>query len=190
MKKAQMKMGETIAVLIVFFILIMVGMVIYTNMRKNSLEDKQIEDAELKSIEIATRVSQLPDIRCDDGMCVGCTDAVDILKLEALIDEGTELFYIVAVAEYDEPSLVDKYNKIYFNMFSYSTIKISMIYPDVDSSTFPDWEMIWGFHTDWAIYNNTGDAATTIPIYTPINLYNAYTEECYFGLLEVSVYDP
>ena len=188
MRKAQIKMGETIAVLVVFFMLIMVGLVIYTHMREQSIEKKRIEEQELKGVEIATRISQLPDIRCDRSMCIGCTDAVDILKLETFLDEYPE------GVNNPDPPLNKTFATEYFNMFGESTITINMLYPDPsDQNNFGEYDLWigpWGFHTNWVIYNRPPKFWKAYkPIYVPINLYNAFSDECYFGVMNVSVYE-
>lgn len=195
MRKAQLKMGETIAVLIVFFILIMVGLVIYTNFRSSSIEEKRTEANDMLSIEIATRASLLPEIKCSEYQCIGCSGAIDLIKLDAMTYEYVE-------GEFNSnDGIVEKNKRVYLPLFGYSYIKVHLLYPD--ASTFKSDYLDHGlFAVDcdncddspitWNLYNMTRpnmNSYRVSPIFIPVNLYNAYTDECHFGTMEIGVYE-
>ncbi|PIZ52359.1 hypothetical protein COY26_04715 [Candidatus Woesearchaeota archaeon CG_4_10_14_0_2_um_filter_33_10] len=111
-KKSQIKMFETIAVLIIFFVLIGFGLVFYSRIQGPQFQEKQEENFELKAIQTAQIVSFLPEIQCSsDGIITN--DCFDILKIDALnyINTG---------------EIRDEY---YFDTFGYSNISINQIYP-------------------------------------------------------------
>lgn len=183
-KKSQMKMGETVAVLVVFFILIMVAMVFYTDFKKTSIEKKRLEAQELKGIEIANMISFLPEIKCSDYMCVGCTDAIDIIKLRMMIDG------------YDLPIVLNN-RLVYVPQFIYSSISVKLIYPEMSTGLLEDmgyteklgYPADYVFNGVWQLYDEKREKSSYNSIFIPVNLYNAYTDECYFGVLNVSVYE-
>ena len=113
-KKSQIKMFETIAVLIIFFVLIGFGLVFYSRIQGQQSQEKQEENFELKAIQTAQLVSFLPEIQCSsDG--IPTNDCFDILKIKALNYVNTG----------------EIRNKYYFDTFGYSEISINQIYPSV-----------------------------------------------------------
>ncbi|MBW2979890.1 hypothetical protein KY360_00555 [Candidatus Woesearchaeota archaeon] len=103
-------MMETMAVLFVFFILIALGFVFYANMLKGSLAVSKIEQSELRAIELAEKVSSLPELQCsEDNNVEG--NCIDILKLSGA-SEVMQTNYLY-----------------YFDILGYSEITIDHIYP-------------------------------------------------------------
>jgi hypothetical protein len=172
-KKSQMKMAETISILIVFFILIFSAFIIYTNQKSEKIK-KQIEEKEMmKSVEIATRAYMLPEIQCSESQCIGCSGAMDLLKLDAVsnfTNANTDDMYIFKSPEY-------------FQEFGYATITVQLVYPNsTDVSDLVNY--------NWTIYNRTAPGIRNVinPIYVPINVFNPFDNQCYFGVMEVVSY--
>jgi len=110
MSKSQIHMLETISVLAVFFILVIVGFVFYSNFLQSNFEIEKEENIQLDSIKIVQKVSSLPEIQCSQDSVVR-DNCIDVLNLEAL-------------------SSVISQNEIhYFDMFSFSKITVREIYP-------------------------------------------------------------
>lgn len=63
-KKAQIKLFESIAVLIVFVFLVSIGMRFYSGMQMQQFEDAQREFFQLNSIKASITISNLPEITC------------------------------------------------------------------------------------------------------------------------------
>jgi hypothetical protein len=205
-KRAQLKLGETIAVLVVFFILIMVGLVYYTDFRSKSIEEQRTEDKEMEAIEIANRMLMLPEVKCSEYQCIGCTDAIDLMKLDNMVYDN-----------YGEQNKGFAYKNVkdYFEMFGYSTISLTLIYPDytsIDPLTFsgsaymtynnanqPYSDISGDEYYRWTMYNQSEsfsqrynippDEVSYSTSFTPVNLYNPISDECYFGILEVAVFE-
>ena len=157
-KKSQIKMFETIAVLIIFFVLIGFGLVFYSSIQGQGFQAKQEENFELKAIQTAQLVSFLPEIQCSsDGIITN--DCFDILKIEALN-------YVINTGELR--------NEYYFDTFGYSDISINQIYPP---------GVNWNIYER---HLTNSKAKSSIQI--PISLYNASSRKYNFGVLNVAVY--
>jgi len=110
-RKAQVKMFETIAVIIVFFFLLAVGFVFYANMQRSSIESKLKEEQDTRAMKIAKTAINLPELQCN-----GKTYCFDVLKIDA----------------FETYSNADQQTRTaYFDMFRNSVIKIKQVYPPV-----------------------------------------------------------
>ena len=110
-RKSQIQIGETIAVLFVFFILIVMGFLFYVKVIKSNIEIEQEELSQLRSVGIAQRIMFLPELQCSEDNIV-IDNCIDILKL-------------------DSAQSIMKENEIYYyDLLEFSEINISQIYPD------------------------------------------------------------
>ena len=109
-KKAQIQMMETLAVLLVFFVLIIIGIVFYSKVLGGNLETQKEESIQLSAIKVAQRASTLPELQCSEDNIVS-DNCIDIFKLEAAsgIIKQNELYY---------------YDRLLF-----SSVKVNQIYP-------------------------------------------------------------
>lgn len=103
-------MGETIAVLFVFFILVIIGFIFYVKVIKGNIELESEELSQLKSVAIAQRAMSLPELQCSEDNIV-IDNCIDILKL-------------------DSSQALMRDNEIYYyDMLEFSEISIAQIYP-------------------------------------------------------------
>ncbi|MFC1723967.1 hypothetical protein ACFL0V_07565, partial [Nanoarchaeota archaeon] len=79
-RKAQIKMGETIAILFIFFILLVVGAVFYMNIARSSMKKDIQESYDLKAIELAQVISFLPEVQCTESNVVRAS-CFDLYKI-------------------------------------------------------------------------------------------------------------
>ncbi|MBS3128304.1 hypothetical protein J4410_04120 [Candidatus Woesearchaeota archaeon] len=158
MNTAQVKMFETIAILVVFFFLLIFGVSFYTLMQKSSFEKETEKNVQLKSIIIAQKIAYLPEGECAITG-IQLDNCFDLHKAKAM----QSLF------QQDPERQLD-----YFPIFEYSTIRIHKIYP--------------GQQEDVTLYNVTGNRTRKIPTFYPLVLYNATKHSYDFGVLEVDVY--
>lgn len=108
--KSQIQIGETIAVLFVFFILVIVGFIFYVKVIKGNIEIEKEEMTQLKSVGVAQRVMFLPEVQCSSDNII-TENCVDIKKL----DPAQELM---------------KKNEIfYYDLLEFSNVSIAQIYP-------------------------------------------------------------
>jgi hypothetical protein len=164
-KKAQIKTFETIAVLLIFFVLLGFGLIFYSNVMGSSIDDTAEEQFELRAIQTAQLVSFLPELQCTSPTSTNIVvdDCFDVLKVEAL----SEIL--------EDPSNQKIKNEYYFDSFGDSNIYIEQVYPSVSK---------------WTIYDRKKPGSKSkSSIKIPVSLYDA-TENIYnFGVLNVEVYD-
>jgi hypothetical protein len=118
-KKAQIKMFETIAILVVFFMIIMFGFMFYTRVQKGSFEAEIEEATTLRAIETSQIITFLPELQCSRNN-IAEKDCIDILKLQ-----GAE-------------SIISANRQYYFTSFKYSNIYVQEIYPSENEFTLYD----------------------------------------------------
>lgn len=134
-RRAQIKMFETISVIIVFFFLLVIGMVYYNSTQKNEIKKMNEEDKQLRAIEIMKIVTYLPELRCskDNVFKPNCMDLVKLQNFRQVSDQ--EMLYYTAVFSFANISVKEIYPgeteyNIYFNN---KTTKIT----GKDSSSIP-----------------------------------------------------
>ena len=109
-RKTQIQMMETIAVLAVFFILVVLGFVFYSNSINDKYAVDNSEIVQLNAVKISQRISSLPELQCSQDNII-LDNCIDELKLNVFHDVVTD-------------------NKIhYFDLFSFSRISVSKVYP-------------------------------------------------------------
>ena len=68
--KGQMKMTESILIIIVFFILLIVGFSIYVNFKSDDIEANIDSAQAIRAEVIANRIPQYQDFSCSKEMCI------------------------------------------------------------------------------------------------------------------------
>jgi hypothetical protein len=158
--RAQIKMGETIAILIVFFFLMVFGFSFYVRIQQTTFGRQGREQVDLRTIQIAQKASFLPELQCSFRN-VQVDNCVDIIKLEIfsrLLSDTEGEFY-----------------SYYYSIFGYSDVHIEKIYPP--GRTYNLYSKV---PPDKLQYN--------LSTKVPISLYNATSKLYSFGLLYVNVY--
>ncbi len=159
-KKSQIQMGESIAILFIFFVLLIFGFVFYMNIMKGSAKVEVEENIQLKAVGIAQKASFLPELQCSEEN-VRVEDCIDRHKLEAV------------------HNLLSENNIYYFDIFEFSNISVRKVYP------FPE----VGETIDWELYDNVpGEFTSKLSTFIPVSLFNSTTKSYDFGILAVEVY--
>lgn len=98
MKKGQLKTGETIIVLIIFFILLAGGLVFYAKIQTYTNAETAAETQELDAVAIEQRIRHLAEISCtiDGTVIFDCYDLSKITVFDDVIAENT-LYYSTVV---------------------------------------------------------------------------------------------
>ena len=109
-KKSQIQMGETIAVLFVFFVLILIGLIFYVKIIKGNIESDKEEASQLRAIGIAQRVMFLPELQCSEDNIIK-DNCIDIWKLDSAKN----------IMKDNEP--------YYYDLLEFSDVKVVPIYP-------------------------------------------------------------
>ncbi|MBW2988962.1 hypothetical protein KY358_01450 [Candidatus Woesearchaeota archaeon] len=110
-EKAQIQMGESVAILFIFIVFVMFGFVFYMNVISGSSKTEMEENIQLEAIQAAQKASFLPELQCsrENIITEGC---IDIMKLEAA--SGT----------------VRENNIYYYDVFESSRIWVEEIFPE------------------------------------------------------------
>jgi hypothetical protein len=159
MKKAQIKMFETIGVLVVFFFLLVAGAVFYFQMQKSSIAKDLAKQSELRALQSAQRAVFLPELDCSFAG-VRCENSFDKYKLVALKD-------II---------LQDSHTRqVYFSAFGYSNISVREVFPGNEFSV--------------PLYDNPPPEYKRAPkTLLPVLIYDPVSRNSTFAVMEVTTY--
>lgn len=162
MKKAQMKMGENIAILLIFFIILGVVIIFYGVFKIGEVQETQREQFEKEAIRVALTATYLPELACtdDNHIVENCFDLEKALIMKDLINTSDEYFLL------------------YQNEFMNSKVSFEIIFPE------PTGERI--------IYNHPpANFTDMIPTFIPIAIKDPkrpFGQQYSYGLLTVGVY--
>lgn len=106
-KKGQMHITETIAVLFIFFILLMFGIIFYYKYQQVAFKDKQEELLAARAMDTTLKALFLPELMCTKREAEPEDNCIDMMKLRSA--NVTFKRYL---------------NDYYFGIFSYSRIRI------------------------------------------------------------------
>lgn len=84
-KKAQLHLMESTVVMFVFFLLVMVGLTVYSNYQNAKIERIRIEMNEQKAVQIAKKVLFTPEIECSNNNA-RTLDCIEIQKLKPFVE--------------------------------------------------------------------------------------------------------
>jgi hypothetical protein len=162
-KKSQIKMMETISVLLVFLILLTFLLIFYIGMGKSSAGKAADEKSNLRAVEIAQQASYMPEFQCSSKNII-TENCFDILKLRVFMQfthnslEGNKML-----------------NTTYYDIFKNSRISINELYPG---------------DAEFIIYDRKPrkERYESRSSHIPISIYEPVLGEYYFAILEVEVY--
>ena len=108
--KSQIQIGETIAVLFVFFILLIISFIFYVRVLKGNIQSESEELSQLRSVGIAERAMFLPEVQCSEDNVI-VDNCIDTLKLKSA------------------QSVMSQNVLYYYDLLEFSNVSISQIYP-------------------------------------------------------------
>ncbi len=111
-RKGQVKMFETIGVLIVFFFLLIAGSVFYFGAQTSSIEKERVRAQEQKSLQIVLKALYLPELDCS-FLKTQKENCVDVLKL----------------AEFSRLLRNESVRQAYYEEFGDALVTVSEVYP-------------------------------------------------------------
>jgi hypothetical protein len=111
-KYGQAKMTETIAVLFIFFVLLMMGIVFYYKYQQVSFKEEEQKLLANRAMESTLTALFLPELQCTRGDAEAEDNCIDKLKLENFNDV-----------------VRSHLNDYYFSMFSFAKITVFEVYP-------------------------------------------------------------
>ena len=117
-KKGQGRMTETIAVLFIFFVLLLFGIVFYFKYQDVAIKEDMRESLASRAMETTLTSLFLPELQCSRSAAEPEDNCVDLLKMK----RAMEVF----------KTNQDKY---YFDVFSYANITVFQTYPKEEKWT-------------------------------------------------------
>jgi len=160
-KKAQIKMFENVAVMIIFFFLLIFGASFYFTLQKASLQTQVERINQLAAVQQALRLTYLPELDCS-FIGVQKENCFDKFKVDSFAESNPTQ------------------NLAYFNIFGYSNITLKTIYP------YPETKTIY----DRTPPNISSSTQTQIPVLVCENGCDPLNLQYSFGVLEVDYYVP
>lgn len=120
-------MTETIAVLFIFFILLVFGLIFYAQFQKSAIKEKQEELFAKRSMEIALQVLFLPELVCSERSLTE-DNCFDMLKVQAVAAEH----FFAGGSDEERTREEQERRDYYFGIFSYATIKVQQLPVNTD----------------------------------------------------------
>jgi len=193
-RKSQLKIGETIAILIVFFMLLVLGIFFYIGVQQATSQKSFERESDISAIEVVQKASNLPELQCSSGNDVE-DNCIDIYKL-AFLNQSIS-----------DPSSQEHYAGI----FGLSKIEVKVLSPTHDDFLKDSSGNSLSFFTgpttgvwtqeSFILYANPSTEAeqsqfTQSRTNVPISLYNPLGEgicgglrgSCAFAMMEITVF--
>ncbi|RMD58329.1 hypothetical protein D6825_01220 [Candidatus Woesearchaeota archaeon] len=158
-QKGQIKMFETVGVLVVFFLLLGVSAVFYFYAQESSLRKTARAGQQQLAFDTWQKALHFPELDCSFLLSQKET-CIDILKAQAF----SSLMQLNASAF-----------QFYFTEFGDSRISVEQVYPQEIGK-------------EWVLYDSGTGKGEQIASRSPILLYDALEDEYAFGVIEVLRY--
>ncbi|MFH1317147.1 MAG: hypothetical protein ABII01_06510 [Candidatus Woesearchaeota archaeon] len=185
-RKGQIRIGESMAVMIVFFFLLMFGYSFYINIQKQQFARDLKESSENIAVQVAQKIYFLPELQCSSGVRFVRESCYDQMKIESFIKMMTmmnsnlrELFYkdVIGISKIDFHQVYPKEKEVIdslFNTFSGgdSSDPSIPLYTIYDMTEYADAQLMDSFET----------------FQMPIAMKNPISGEYKFGYLVVYSY--
>jgi preprotein translocase subunit YajC len=159
--KAQIKMGESVAVMVVFFILLMFGFTFYSKFQEYSYKKEMEKQNQLKVLQVSQKASYIPELQCtiQNVQTDNCFDMQKINYFNKLTESENEHVY-------------------YYNLFGNSLIYVEDIFPNPENYTVYN-----------ASLEDVQDAEfEVLTSNVPVALFNASSNKYAIGILRILYY--
>lgn len=113
LKRGQLHLTESVAVLFIFLVLVMFAIIFYSKYQTIALQEKQQELVAARAMDTTLRVLFMPELQCTKGDAEPEDNCFDLMKVQ----QASELLGKYA-ADY------------YFNVFSYSNVTVVQLTPE------------------------------------------------------------
>ncbi len=159
-KKSQIKIGESVAVLMIFFILVIVGIIFWSRYSQVQLGEQQETDLLSRAITISQTATFLSELQCS--------------TLEVIQFNCFDIYKIRAMQDLLLNNPAENRTDYYFDIFGFSNITVYSIYPE--QKTYNIYDFPGG--------NITGYVSTQVPVSIQDPIFNQFS----FGYIDVRVY--
>ncbi|MGB9749205.1 MAG: hypothetical protein ACP5OZ_05310 [Candidatus Woesearchaeota archaeon] len=109
-KKADFKTMETMLIIFVFFVMLIIGFISYTQFQRQGIEEQARRNLELRAVDLS-ELTKRPEFRCNDYSAQNCLDLYKITSFSKIISKSDEMMLH------------------YSDLFGYSKINVKIIYP-------------------------------------------------------------
>ena len=163
-RKSQLRIGETMMVMVIFFILLVIGLIFYAKVQQHLSAQEAEEYMAKRAKDMALSVSFLPEIQCTKTGTEDF-DCIDKVKLE--------------VFQKIVPN--SPYSRYYRNLFSNTKISIHEIF----SATSPPAQKVDLFE---AVIDKEAIRGSQI-IFIPVTIYDPRTDQNSYGYIKLEVFN-
>ncbi len=111
--KAQIRLTETVAILFIFFVLVVFGIIFYYKFHQISVKEKEGEFLEARALDTTLRVLFLPELACSEGEAEPEGYCFDLMKVR-----------------YAHRTFQENLAQYYLQLFSFTRISVHQIYPE------------------------------------------------------------
>ena len=153
-------MLETIAVLIIFFVLVFIAIIFITRWTAQDIKEIRAEYEDLEKTQIDQKASSMPELDCSESadQSYNCIDLLKLTPASKVILDNPEQ---------------------YFDIFGFANITVEKIYPPPIS----------GEQYTWDLYYYAPNSIRSVkPTKFPILIYNQEESLYYFGVMTVEVF--
>jgi hypothetical protein len=185
-KKGQLKILESVAVLIVFFFLVGMGISFYSKIQIQSLEAAKAEFISLDATKVSQKIIHLPELRCslkntDQGSCI------DLYQAKAWAALSNDVGCRNVNGGLGNVDLCAERVNHYFEIIGVGEVVLTRIYsansvrrsdPNVDI-------ILYNYTLEYPEGEEHGSKFTQIPVI----IRDSVTQTNDFGLLKVRVYE-
>ncbi len=160
-------MMQTVAVLLVFFILLVMALGVYYVFQRSKIREKQAEYDDLDMMKKSQMLNFFPQLQCSFGNVVN-PDCYDLEKVQKFVDS-------------------DPLNNYYYKtLLGTSKITLSRF---ILTNTQTGWDADPKWADGWVIYDNAkSDYTERKNVMLPISLYEPKENKYYFGMLKLEIY--
>lgn len=191
-KKAQVRIGESIAVMIVFFFMLMFGYAFYVKMEQNGMDRTIKANSQQEAVKVGQRIYYISELQCTSGTKIVKEGCFDKIKIEMLIDLlGTNK----SITGNPYESVIRSNRDYYFNTLGISKVEFYPLFPTPVAGAYTPVQDLKPDRGDplYIIYD-ASDMATNSgmesyeTLHMPISLYDPETNRYSFGYLKIMVY--
>jgi hypothetical protein len=159
MKKAQIKLFESIAILVIFIILVAIGIRFYSSAQINSLREAQTRFSRLDSVKTSIIISNMPEISC---------------SFEGITDTScTDLYKVKAWVELNADTTDLSFKDFYYRQLGASLIVVHELYPE---------------DIPYIIYNQSTQQTSSDYLMIPTVIHRPSNKNNHFGILAIRTY--
>ena len=161
-KKGQARLSESVAVLFIFFVLVLFGIIFYYKYSQISFTEEEERLVDERAIDMTLRTLFLPELMCTRGKAEPEDNCVDMMKVRHV--NGTFQKHI---------------EDYYFNLFGYAKISIHEVYPGNEE---------WVVYDLSKVKNPLDYRPTYFVVTLKDEASNIIDADYRFGYLEVGIY--